>query len=125
MPKILLIDDEEPIRAMLRQFFEFNGYDVIEAPDGSSGIRLLEAKLPDVVITDIVMPGQEGISTIREMRIKMPKARIIAISGGGSAGPGDYLSMARKFGAAFAFMKPLDLDGLLTAVRTLLSQPNH
>jgi DNA-binding response OmpR family regulator len=121
MQKVLIIDDDAGIRTMLRGFLELNGYHVLEAADGRSGIRQLEATFPDLVITDIVMPGQEGISTIMEIRKKNQGARIIAMSGGGSAGPGDYLHMAQKLGADRVFMKPLDLPALLTAVRTLLS----
>jgi DNA-binding response OmpR family regulator len=106
---------------MLRGFLELNGYQVVEATDGRSGIRQFEATLPDLVITDIVMPGQEGISTIMEMRKKKQGARIIAMSGGGSAGPGNYLEMARRLGADRVFMKPLNLAALLEAVRALLS----
>jgi DNA-binding response OmpR family regulator len=120
LPKVLVIDDDAGIRSMLREFLELNGYQVIEATDGRSGIRQFEAKLPDLVITDIVMPRQEGISTIMEIRKKKQAVRIIAMSGGGSAGPGKYLEMSRKLGADRIFMKPLNLAALLEAVRTLL-----
>jgi DNA-binding response OmpR family regulator len=119
--KILVIDDEAEIRAVLREIFEFNGYEVIEAADGNSGVRQFETTNPDLVISDIVMPEQEGIFTIMEIRKKKPGARIIAMSGGGlMATPNDYLQLAQKLGADKVFMKPLDLAELLSAVRTLL-----
>jgi DNA-binding response OmpR family regulator len=122
MPTILIIDDDKEIRTMLRELLEFNGYAVIEAADGNAGVRQFEATLPDLVITDIVMPDQEGISTILEIRKKKRDTRIIAISGGGlMASPDDYLSIARKLGADRVFMKPLQLAALLSAVRTLIS----
>lgn len=122
MPSILIIDDDTEIRTMLRELLEFNGYDVFVAADGYDGVRQFEATLPDLVITDIVMPDQEGISTILEIRKKKTATKIIAISGGGlMASPNEYLGIARKLGADRVFMKPLEFAALLRAVRTLLS----
>jgi DNA-binding response OmpR family regulator len=122
MPKILIIDDEAEIRAVLREIFEFNGYEVIEAADGNAGVRQFEVTQPDLVISDIVMPDQEGIFTIMEIRKQKPGAKIIAMSGGGlMSSPDEYLNLAQKLGADLVFMKPLDLAELLSAVRTLLS----
>jgi DNA-binding response OmpR family regulator len=122
MPKILIIDDEAEIRTVLREIFEFNGYEVIEAGDGNAGVRQFEATQPDLVISDIVMPDQEGIFAIMEIRKKKPGTKIIAMSGGGlMATPDEYLHVAQKLGADLVFMKPLDLAELLKAVRTLLA----
>lgn len=122
MSVILVIDDEEQIRAFLRRVLEREGHHVLEAPNGEVGLRLCEENELDLIITDIIMPDKEGIETIMELRQNQPDMKIIAISGGGTAMPSDAcLRLAERLGAARTFPKPLDLQGLLGAIRELLS----
>ena len=86
MARILIIDDEEKFRKMLRQMLERAGHEVVEAPDGKEGVKLYREKLTDLIITDIFMPEKEGIQTIKELKRDFPEAKIIAISGGGRNG---------------------------------------
>ena len=123
MSRILVIDDEDQIRAMLRQVLEFSGYDVIEARDGDEGIRVFQLLHPDLVITDILMPGKEGLECIQELKRLAPGVRVIAISGGGRHPPLDVLDVARRFGARRTFWKPFDLRKMLDAVREELNDP--
>ena len=120
MAMILLIEDESQTRKMLRQMLEGDGYEVIEAPEGEIGIELYKEKQADLVITDIIMPGKEGMETIRELKRDFPDVKIIAISGGGRIDPADYLHMAKKFGAMRTLKKPFKREDLLAAVRDLL-----
>ena len=120
MARILVIDDDPQVRDMLRQFLEWAGYEVRVAPEGSAGLKLHRAQPVDLIITDIVMPGKEGLETILEFRGQFPTVRIIAISGGGKLGPHDYLNTARVIGAQRTFAKPFDLRELLAAVREIL-----
>ncbi|MBI5570702.1 MAG: response regulator [Desulfomonile tiedjei] len=121
MSTVLVIDDNEDIRALLRRVLEREGYTVSEASDGIAGTRLYRSKPADVIITDIVMPDQEGIQTIMELLREFPTAKIIAISGGGTAISGETcLQIAQKLGAAYTFTKPLDLSRLLDAVCQLI-----
>ena len=76
---------------------------------------------PDLVITDIIMPDQEGIQTITEMRAAKPDAKIIAISGGGRIGNTDFLKIAQVLGAMAVIPKPFDLDELMMTVRDCLA----
>jgi DNA-binding response OmpR family regulator len=122
--KVLIIEDDADIRMLLRELLERNGYEVSEAEDGESGLRRFDQTLPEVVITDIVMPGREGISTIMELRKKKANTRIIAITGGKRASS-VYLDLARKLGADKAFEKPLDLSLLLKAISELTAQRNE
>jgi DNA-binding NtrC family response regulator len=115
--QILLIDDDESIRAMLAEALEEDGHSVRIAANGREGIELYTNDI-DLVITDIVMPEQEGIQTIMELRKTNPDVKIIAMSGGGRARGDDYLNLARKFGALQAFSKPLELDKFLEAVKS-------
>jgi PAS domain S-box-containing protein len=118
--RILLIDDDNQLRYLLRQLLEAAGYDVVEASDGSQGVQRYRDAPTDVIITDLIMPEQEGLETIIELRQDFPEAKIIAISGGGTVGPQDYLTIARQLGAQRVLRKPFERDDLLGAIREVL-----
>jgi len=120
MARILVIDDDEQIRNMLRILLQKEGYDVECAQEGKVALALFNHSPFNLVITDIVMPEKEGLETIMELKQQHPNVSIIAISGGGRVNPGHYLDGARALGAAFTFTKPVKLDRLLSAVRVLL-----
>ena len=122
MPRILIIDDERPVRAVLRQMLEREGYEVDEATDGAVGIKLLHTRPADLVITDLFMPDKEGIETMMEVQKHFPRVKIIAISGGGRMGKIDLLPMAKSFGAQRTLAKPFERRELLQAVREVLAQ---
>ena len=84
-------------------------------------MAMFRSEQPDLVITDIIMPEQEGIQTIAEMRKARPDAKIIAISGNGRFGDADFLKMARSLGAMDVIPKPFDADELLTIVENCLA----
>ena len=122
MAKLLIIDDEEDIREMLRIMLKRAGYEALTAPNGSAAAKLLEAgEEIDLIITDVVMPEVDGIATIIETKKKRPGMKIIAISGGGVIPPETYLEMAGKLGAARTFTKPLQIKEVLAAVKELLA----
>ena len=121
MARILVIDDDEQIRRMLRQMLERVGYEVADAPDGDEGIRLYRKRPADVVITDIIMQEKEGLQAIMELRREFPGVKIIAISGGGRlGGPESYLDFAKRFGAVRTFTKPIRKEKLLNAISEVL-----
>jgi len=121
MARILIIDDEEMFRQMLRQMLEKAGYEVSEAADGGQGIELFREQPADLVITDIFMPEKEGISTIQEMKRDFPKLKIIAVTGGGNKRCGfEYLQFAENVGADFTLSKPFERQEILDAVEKLL-----
>ncbi len=121
MPTILLIDDEAPLRKMLRTLLERNGFQVLEAPDGRHGVALYKAHHPDLVITDLIMPEKEGLEVIRELKVLDPDVKIIAVSGGGIVDPVMYLKLAENFGAQYALSKPISNKDLLSIINTLLA----
>jgi CheY-like chemotaxis protein len=121
MPKILVIDDDAIVRKTIVQLLEDDGYQVVSAEDGLRGMAMFRSEQPDLVITDIIMPEQEGIQTIAEMRKAMPDAKIIAISGSGRFSDADFLKMARSLGAMDIVSKPFDADELLTIVENCLA----
>jgi CheY-like chemotaxis protein len=117
---ILLIDDDDQIRTMLREMLGRAGYMVMEASDGKEGVKLYRDQPCDLIITDIIMPEKEGIETIRELKRDFPDVKIIAMSGGGRIDAEDYLHMAKMLGAQRTFAKPIERDKLLGAIKELL-----
>lgn len=120
MKRILVIDDDDQVRAMIRQMLEKAGYSVMEAQDGEVGMKLHRHNPADLIITDIFMPEKEGLETIRELRRDFPEVKIIAISGGGMTGALSYLSLAKGFGALRTIAKPFDRQELLATVKEIL-----
>ncbi len=111
--RILLIDDDEQLRRMLRHALERSGYAVVEAQNGVEGLRLFKESPVDLVITDILMPEKEGLETIVELLRACPTVKIIAMTGGGRTGHLDFLAIAGKLGAHHALRKPFSLQELV------------
>jgi CheY-like chemotaxis protein len=122
MAKILLVEDEEQVRVMLRTVLETAGHDVQEATNGEEAITKYHQNPADLIVTDIVMPEKEGIETIITLRKSNPELKIIAMSGGGRTSAHDYLHLAKKLGADYTLAKPFLPDQLLESVNQLLKQ---
>jgi len=132
MGSILIIDDEEDIRDALQMVLESAGYDVKVASNGNEAVALQRAEPADLIITDIIMPEKDGVSTIKEIRQDFPGTRIIAISGGGGVQPVEYvpeaitttayLAAAKEAGADMAFTKPFEREDLIQAVNDLFAK---
>ncbi len=118
--RVLVIDDDEQMRKLLRQVMEWAGYEVMEAEDGRAGMKMQQKLQADLVITDLIMPEQEGLETITALKSLYPAVRIIAISGGGRIGPEAYLPAAKELGADRVFSKPFDVKELAHTVKELL-----
>ena len=110
MAVILLVEDDQGLREMLKGSLLKNKFQVIEASNGRDAINKFKKTLIELVITDLLMPEQDGIGLIMELRKIKSDLKIIAISGGGKAGPGNYLSIAQALGANAIFTKPFNLN---------------
>lgn len=121
MARVLVIDDEEYVRMTLAQALEDDGHSVLLAVNGQEGLNCYKAESPDLVITDILMPGKEGIETILELRKLNPNAKILVMSGGGRINNVDFLEVARKFGATAALKKPFGIDEFCRVVGECLA----
>jgi PAS domain S-box-containing protein len=115
--RIVVADDEAGVRSFLRLVLEGAGYEVMEAPNGKLVLQEARAGRVDLVITDLVMPEQEGMETIRALRREVPGVGIIAISG--ALGP-QFLEVARTLGAQAVLSKPLSAELLLAEVAEVL-----
>jgi DNA-binding NtrC family response regulator len=124
MSKVLVVDDDEQMRRLLRESFLRNGYVVDTAEDGLDAIKAIELQVPDIVILDLVMPNQEGIETLIQIKREHPSIPVIAVSGGGRIAPKDYLDVASQLGATRTFAKPFRLEDVLKAVFEL-THPNR
>ena len=112
---ILIIDDEESLRALLRTTLEGAGHEVTEAPNGHIGLALYRFRPTDIVITDILMPEMNGLDLLLELTREFLHAKVIAISGAGEEQ--NVLDVAKLLGARRTFRKPFSLPRLLDAVR--------
>jgi len=120
MQRILVIDDDDAVRQVLVRILVSAGYEVVSAKGGRDGIALCRKQPADLIVTDIIMPDQNGISTIMELRQLTPSIPIVAISGGGRAKVMQYLQVANKLGADKVLQKPIKPADLLAAITELL-----
>jgi DNA-binding NtrC family response regulator len=121
-PLVLVIDDDSTVREIVREILEDAAFEVVTATNGREGMRLFQSLTPALVITDIIMPEQEGIETITLMHQQRPDARILAMSGGGRIGNADVLEIAHRLGANEILAKPFDPDELVATARRCLGE---
>ena len=115
---VLVADDKKQIRELLRDVLSDAGYAVLEAADGRQAVRICREATIDLVITDLVMPEQDGIETIQALRLNFPSVPLIAMSG--MFDIETILRTARNLGAAAVFSKPLDVSEIVRTVAALL-----
>lgn len=120
MATILVTDDEALIRLTIRKMLEKEGHRVLEACDGKQAEAVTAEVKIDLLITDIIMPEQEGIETIMAIRKTQSELPILAMSGGGRNANLDYLVTAELLGANATLCKPFGKDALIQAVNALL-----
>ena len=122
MSRILVIDDDAAVRQVVGEMLRLAGHDVTIAENGRIAIQRLGDQGFDLIITDLIMPEQEGIETIAEIRRRDADVPIVAISGGGRLGPGDYLETARYLGADATLAKPFGRQELIATIDALLDR---
>ena len=117
--KILVVDDDESFLEMLHQFLADNGYEVKLSVNGNQAKEFYNEFLPDIVLTDIVMPSVDGIELLLSLRKVNPELRLIAMSGGNTGHADTYLKMADNLGANIILNKPFKLSDLLEQIQEL------
>jgi DNA-binding response OmpR family regulator len=117
---ILIVDDNWDIRDFMQTTLEAAGYGVYTAMEGEQALVMQREFPADLLVTDIFMPGREGISTIAGFKAEFPGTRIIAMSAGGVSGKRDFLPAAALIGADATLRKPFTADQLLETVHAVL-----
>ncbi|SKA05872.1 Response regulator receiver domain-containing protein [Trichlorobacter thiogenes] len=126
MAKILLVDDDPQVRAVLLGFLQIGGHEVLEAGNGLQASKILEKQLPDLVITDIVMPESDGFELIMSSNRKDQPIKIIAITGGSpNLAQQTLLTIAQKMPINKVLSKPVTCEELLAAVQDVLNSPEN
>ena len=122
MSKILIIDDDISFNNFLRDYLELHEHMVISAFDGIQGFRLYKSEEPDLIITDLVMPNEDGLGFLSKLfNNKNEKTcKIIAMSGGGQIGGEEYLNLAKAMGVDKIFQKPFPMRELQNGIEALL-----
>jgi CheY-like chemotaxis protein len=121
MSSILVVDDEEQLRKLIREILEQSGYHVTEARDGKEAIQQYQLAPADVVIMDILMPEQDGLETIATLRREFPNVKVIAITGSSEMiGILNFLDVAKMLGAHRTLQKPFEMKALLETVQAEL-----
>lgn len=118
---VLLVDDDPAILRGLDVAFQRVGCRVFTARDGNEALRVMAVAIPDLLVTDIIMPHREGLDTIMVARGLAPQLSIIAISGGGRIDAGEFLSLALALGADATLSKPFRPSQLLRIAEGLLA----
>lgn len=121
MARILIIEDDDLLRGVLANALELAGHTVIQAANGQEGVDLFRATAADLVLTDIVMPVQEGVETIIQLRKHQREVPIIAMSGG-VANTKLYLSIASRIGAKRILSKPFTPQQLIETIDEVLAE---
>lgn len=119
MAAILVIDDDRFYLSLIRRILEDAGHQVQETTTGPEGISLYRERKPDVVITDIFMPGMDGNEVIRQLRSMDRDVVIIAVSAGGAFYDIDFLETARKLGANAVLRKLDPKERILAEIKSL------
>lgn len=109
MTTILIIDDEKPTLQMLSLFLEASGYSVLTAENEAQGLEIFERDRPEIVLTDIKMPGKDGLEVLRQIKSISEATEVIVITGHGGR---DLKAQAMALDASAYFSKPLDTDAL-------------
>ena len=120
MARVLVIDDKATVRAVSRAILESAGHEVLDGADGTAGLALFWDRGADVVLCDLLMPGQEGLETLRRLRARSG-VPVVVMSGQADHLDGSALfPVARLFGATTTLRKPFGPVELLAAVRAAL-----
>jgi DNA-binding response OmpR family regulator len=121
MPGVLIVEDDKDLREMLKTSLIRRKYTVLEAENGKDAINHFKPLITDLVVTDLIMPDEDGLKVIIKLKELKPSLKIIAISGGGKVGPGSYLGLAKALGADAVFSKPFSINELIAKIEELLT----
>lgn len=121
MARILIVDDDAPIRQLMHVVLTHEGHDVVEAQGAREALGLIEQQLPDVVMLDLLMPEMDGWLFLDELRSRglRNRTRVVIVSAFGDA---PTVERGRAEGALGHITKPFEIEALVAAVRSALEQ---
>ena len=125
MPGVLIVEDDKELREMLKMSLVRRNFTVLEAENGKAAITHFKPLITDLVVTDLIMPEEDGLKVVIKLRELKPSIKIIAISGGGKVGPGSYLNLAKALGADAIYSKPFSINDLIAKIEQLLENEQH
>ncbi len=114
--RILIVDDDEGVRLTVKYMLAATGYEIASASDGEQALRLVEEFVPDLVITDLIMPKMDGLEMIAQLKRRRPEIVIVAMSGGARLDNANVLEAAQSAGADQIIAKPFSGDDLSRVV---------
>ena len=120
MPGVLIVEDDKELREMLKLSLLRRNFTVLEAENGKAAITHFKPLITDLVVTDLIMPEEDGLKVVIKLRELKPSIKIIAISGGGKVGPGSYLNLAKALGSDAIYSKPFSINDLIAKIEQLL-----
>src|SRR5437868_10799700 len=120
MARVLVVDDEEAVRDMLRRMLEARGHEVALAFDGPTALAAYLGQRPDVVLLDLLMPEEDGLAVLAELRRVDPSARIAVLS---SLREESTVARALELGAGDYVVKPVLFQQLQDCITRLAAQP--
>ena len=120
MSVILIIEDDRELREMLKTALQRKGHTILEAENGKAALIHFKPGVTDLVITDLLMPEEDGLEVIMKIRELKSGIKVIAISGGGKVGPGSYLNLAKVLGADAVYSKPFSINDLISKIEEML-----
>nr|WP_274600113.1 response regulator [Halorhodospira abdelmalekii] len=119
----MVVDDDETLRTMLEEMLSRDGHQVVTACNGNEALAMLQSRQPDLIITDILMPGGDGIELINTLKEQENTIPLIAMSGGRRSITSAFnLESASLMGATATLVKPFTRDQLRQAVTGCLSR---
>ncbi len=118
---ILVVDDDGDVRELMCRMLEREGYRTVSAKDGREALETVGRLVPDLVVTDVIMPGMDGLAMLLELRHRAPELGTLVVTGGGRAGADAHLETARRLGARAGLRKPFTREEMLDAVRRALA----
>ncbi len=119
-----MVEDDKELREMISMSLMRRKITVMEAANGKEAIMHFKPSITDLVVTDLIMPEEDGLKVIMKLREVKPSLKVIAISGGGKAGPGSYLNLAKALGADAIYSKPFSVNELIDRIENMLNAGN-
>lgn len=115
MLKILIVDDQSGIRALLKELFVLKGYEVVVASNGQQALEFVQKAPPEIVLLDMKIPGMDGLQVLKRLREQVPAARVIMMTAYGELG---VVREAMRLGAVKMIAKPFDIHELCAIVES-------